>query len=169
MTSSDREVRGYVRVTTLRVRPEAARLALDRFFAMSAPLVTRLPGAIGIVSGGSLETGSGIAFSFWESLEALERSSGDPQLVDALAGYASWMAGPFAVESYTLVRGTPLVDSSDQERAARILSVVTDPGDVDLALDAFDAWLARSEASPDCVTALLLKPLMGTRVIGVEV
>lgn len=169
MTAPAREVRGYVRMTTLRVRPEASRLALDRFLSLSTPRVTELPGAISIVGGGNLEKGAGISFSFWDSVEALEQSSGDPETVEVLAGYAAWMAGPYTVESFVLVRGDPLSRLDGPERVARILSVIADAGDVDLALDTLDEWLAHSEAQRGCDATLLLSPLMGTRVVAVEI
>ena len=126
MTAPVREVRGYVRMTTLRVRPEASRLALDRFLSLSTPRVTELPGAISIVGGGNLEKGSGISFSFWDSVEAIERSSGDPETVEVLAGYAAWMAGPYTVGSFVFVRSDPLFRLDGSERVARILSAITD-------------------------------------------
>jgi len=156
-------------VTTLRVRPEASRLALDRFLSLSSPVVSQLPGAIAIVGGGNLETGAGIAFSFWDSLEALERSSGDPDTVDILAGYAAWMAGPYTVESFVLVRGDPVLPAGGSERVARVFSIIADAGDVELALDTLDEWLAQSEAQRGCDATLLLSPLMGTRVVAVEI
>lgn len=80
-------------------------LAFGHFRSASAPAVVEQAGSLGIIGAGSRQSGYGCAISFWESLDALERSNASPRVIEAMGGYAQWMASPFKVESYNIVSG----------------------------------------------------------------
>ena len=94
-------------------QPGTFKLAFDHFRNASAPRVVEQAGSLGIIGAGSQQSGFGCAISFWESLDALERSNGVPAVVEAMSGYAQWMASPFKVESYTVVNGEIPAPSPD--------------------------------------------------------
>src|SRR5688572_30480970 len=95
------------RIVSMMLQPESIDFAFDHFRHVSAPLVRGQVGSLGIIGAGNRETGFGCAISFWDARDALERSNANPQVVEAMGGYARWMAGPFRVESYSVISGEP--------------------------------------------------------------
>ena len=145
--------------------------AFDYFRDVSAPLVSAQTGALGILGAGNRETGFGCAISFWETRESLERSNAEPRVVEAMGGYAKWMAGPFRVESYSVVSGEPPEPDADSMHRTwlRTTSVLISPERLDDAMTVYEARLATARSvSPACVGALLLSPHIGSRILAIE-
>lgn len=152
--------------------PNTIEPAFDRFSTVSAPLVRIQPGSIGILGAARREPPHGYAISFWETREALERSNANPRVVEAMMGYAEWMAGGFWVESFDIVSGRlpdpwPAAGRSSDERA-RMTAVVPRRGMVDEVVGAYRDYLGQLEKAFSCIGTLLLMPLIGQRIIALE-
>lgn len=161
----------FARMTRLMIRTESIDQAFNHFRAASAPLVRGQPGSLGILGAGNRESGSACAISFWETLEALERSNANPQVVEAMAGYARWMAGPFKIESYTVVSGTVPAPGLDHLVGTwlRTTSMQAAAGRLDDVLATYTEQLARAGASsPACVGTMLLSPRIGSSPFAIE-
>ena len=155
----------------MQLQPEAIDLAFDHFRGVSAPLVRVQAGSLAILGAGNRESGFGCAISFWETRDSLERSNANPQVVEAMGAYAKWMAGPFKVESYTVVSGTIPESRPDNLRGnwLRTTSVLTLPERLDDVLTVYAARLANARtASPACFGTLLLSPQIGFRALAIE-
>ena len=159
------------RIVSMLLQPESIDLAFDYFRDVSAPLVRAQVGSLGIIGAGNRETGFGCAISYWDTRESLERSNAEPKVVEAMGGYARWMAGPFRVESYSVVSGEPPEPNRESTRGSwlRTTSVLTSPDQRDDALTACEARLAAARsASSACVGVQLLAPQIGSRMLAIE-
>ncbi|HYI15271.1 MAG TPA: antibiotic biosynthesis monooxygenase [Thermomicrobiales bacterium] len=159
------------RITSMMLQPESIDLAFDHFRNASAPLVRVQAGSLGIIGAGNRETGFGCAISFWDTRESLERSNAEPKVVEAMGGYAKWMAGPFRVESYTVHNGEPPEPNDAHRRGTwlRTTWVLTSPERRDDALSVYEARLeAARSSSPACVGTQLLAPQIGSRILAIE-
>jgi hypothetical protein len=159
------------RMVSMSLQPEAVDLAFEHFQNVSAPLVRVQAGSLGIVGAGNRETGFGCAISFWDTPESLERSNAEPRVVEAMGGYAKWMAGPFRVESYSVVSGEPPVPDRDSLQCGwlRTTSALTSPERLDELVSVYEARLAAARSSlPACTGAILLAPHIGSRILAIE-
>jgi hypothetical protein len=106
----------------------------------------------------------------WRTRQDLEQSNANPQVVEAMTGYAEWMAGPFAVESFAIVSGALPDTVPDAHESARLTSLVATPETRDETLAVLQRRLIRTEAaSPQCAATLLMTQLVGQRIITFEV
>lgn len=160
------------RIVSMLLQPESIELAFDHFRDVSAPLVRVQIGSLGIIGAGNRETGFGCAISFWDTPQSLERSNAEPKVVEAMGGYAKWMAGPFRVESHTVVSGEPPEPDADNIRGTwlRTTSVLAaSPQQLDELLAVYAERLAGARSSsPACIGAFLLSSHIGTRILAVE-
>ncbi len=159
------------RMSSMMLQPESIELAFNHFRDVSVPLVVGQEGAIGIIGAGNRETGFGCAISFWESMEGLERSNGNPQVVEAMAGYAKWMAGPFKVESFTVASGAvPEIGPDNLAGSWMRMTTIMPPTDqMDAVLAVYAGRLASVESSsPACFATLLLAPQIGPHILALE-
>jgi hypothetical protein len=164
-------LRALARIVSMRLRPESIDNAFDHFRNVSAPLVRAQFGSLGILGAGNRESGFSFAISFWETRADLERSNANPAVVEAMGGYAQWMAGPFLVESYTVIGGAlPETDAGDlRDRWLRTTSATALPDRLDDVTATFGERLDGARAaSPACVGTLLLAPHFGERVLALE-
>lgn len=154
----------------MQLQREAMDLAFDYFRDVSAPLVRAQGGSLAILGAGNRESGFGCAISFWETRESLERSNANPKVVEAMGGYARWMAGPFKVESYAVVSGTISAFGPDDLRGdwLRLTSVMAPPETLTDVLAGYETRLVDAAASRACVGTLLLSPQIGSRVLAIE-
>jgi hypothetical protein len=163
--------RTFARMTSMYLQIESMGLAFDHFRDASAPAVREQPESLSIIGAGNGETGFSCAISFWESLDALERSNGNPRVVEAMGGYGKWMAGPFRVESYTVVSGTYPDPAAEQPSDAwlRITTVTAAQGQLDAVISAYAERLTNAEStSPACTWTSLLAPQIGARLLAIE-
>lgn len=159
----------YARIVSIRFRPETIDLARDRFRDVSAPLVRVQEGSLGILGAADRASGRTYAISFWRTSDDLERSNANPQVVEALTGYAAWMTSPFAVESFAVVSGALPAAGRSVAESARLTAVSAGPDTIDDVIATFDRRLARVEASfPECAGSVILRQLVGFRGIAVE-
>ncbi len=155
----------------MQLQHESVDAAFTYFQEASAPLVRAQAGSLGILGAGNRASGFGCAISFWETREDLERSNANPRVVEAMGGYAKWMAGPFLVESYGIVSGALPDAEPDTMRGTwlRTTSVVTPPERLDELAAVFEARLGNARAiSSACNGTLLLSPLIGSRMLAIE-
>jgi hypothetical protein len=164
------EARAFARIVNLKLRPETVDLALARFRDVSTPLVRAQSGSLGILGAADRASGNAYAISCWQSLADLERSNANPAVVEALAGYGAWMAGPITVESFDVIADTlPAPAPASGGEWARMTSLVTQPGSEQAALAACWERLERMRAaSPACTGTLLLAQHIGQRIIAFE-
>jgi len=163
--------RPLARIVSMQLQRESVDAAFDYFRDVSAPLVRAQAGSLGILGAGNRASGFGCAISFWGTRDDLERSNANPRVVEALGGYAKWMAGPFLVESYGIVSGALPDAEPDSLRGTwlRTTSAVTQPERLDEMAALFEARLGNARAaSPACVGTLLLSPLIGSRMLAIE-
>lgn len=163
--------RAYARMTSMVIQLDSIAPAFSHFRDVSAPLVRGQAGSLGIFGAGNRESGYACAISFWETLESLEHSNGNPQVVEAMAGYASWMAGPFKVESYTVVSGSVPEAGPDNLGGVslRMTSALTSPDRIADVLASYEARLSQASASSEaCFGTLLLSPQIGSRALAFE-
>jgi hypothetical protein len=159
----------FARIVSIRFRPETIDLAMDRFRDSSTPLVRAQTGSLGII--GAVDRGSGRAYaiSFWRTREDLEQSNANPRVVDAMTGYAEWMAGPFAVESFAVVCGALPDHVPGSVEYARMTSLVATPESREESLAVLQRRLVSTEdASPECTGILLMTQMVGQRIITFE-
>jgi hypothetical protein len=163
--------RTLARMTSMILQIESMGLAFDHFRDASAPAVREQPGSYAIIGAGNRETGFSCAISFWETLDALERSNGNPRVVEAMSGYGKWMAGPFRVESYTVVSGTypdPAIDLPS-DSWLRITTVTATQKQLDAVLSSYAERLHDAQSkSPSCTWTALLAPKIGSRLLAIE-
>lgn len=159
------------RITSMMLQRESIDLAFTHFRNASAPLVRGQVGSLSIIGAGNRETGFGCAISFWDTSESLERSNAEPRVVEAMGGYAKWMAGPFRVESYSVVSGEPPEPDHDNMRGTwlRTTSTLASPERLDELLGLYEARLAAARSSsPAFIGAILLTPQIGSRILAIE-
>ena len=161
----------FARMTSMVLQTESIDLAFDHFREASAPAVREQIGSLGILGAGNRENGFSCAISFWETMESLERSNGNPRVVEAMSGYAKWMAGPFKVESFNVVSGTVPEIETDRVVGSlvRMTTVLPPAGQLDAVLAIYAERLERAAtASPACFATLLLAPQIGPHVLALE-
>lgn len=142
-----------------------------RFRTVSSPLVRKQAGSVGIFGGGNTTTGSTYSISVWDTHSALENSNAVPEVVEAMAGYAEWMAGHFVVESFEIVTGVIVgpFPQSDESLWCRVSITSSVPGHSPAALESFSARLDQVRAlSTACVGTALLSPLVGSKLVALE-
>jgi len=164
-------LRALARIVSMTLRPESIDDAFDHFRNASAPLVRAQFGSLGILGAGNRESGFSFAISFWETRGDLERSNANPAVVEAMGGYAQWMAGPFLVESYTVMSGgLPEADAGDvRGRWLRTTSVAAPTERLEDVTAMFEERLEGARAaSPACAGTLLLEPHIGQSVLALE-
>jgi hypothetical protein len=161
----------FARLVSIRFRPDSLDDAMERFRTVSGPLVRVQTGSLGIMGFANRVNCSVFALSIWQTQEALQNSNANPDVIQALADYSSWMAGPFVVESYRVVRGgipAPGTATNCDVRM-RIVSASISPERLNSAIamvsDRLDEAFAMSRW---CVGSLLLSPMVGNKVIAVE-
>lgn len=161
--------RPLARMVSMMLQTESMDLAFKHFREASAPAVRAQPGSLVILGAGNPKTGFGCAISFWDTLESLERSNGNPKVVEAMSGYAQWMAGPFRVESYTVVSGTYPDPDHSPPAWLRMTTATAAPGQLDALLTAYAERLEAARArSAACTWTTLLAPQIGSRMLAVE-
>jgi hypothetical protein len=89
----------HSRVVEILFQPDKVQPVIERFRATSIGLIAAIPGARGFMGSLSRETGRTYTVSFWDTSEQRDASALDPAIIENLAGYASWMAGPFTRDS----------------------------------------------------------------------
>ena len=169
---NDNDSSGCARIVSMALKPGTIEPAFDRFSTISTPLVRVQPGSIGILGLARRESPFGYAISFWESRQALERSNANPKVVEAMMGYADWMAGPFSVESYDIVAGRvpeprPAPERTSTERA-RMTIAIPRRGHTNEVIASYRVYLTQLDDQPGCIGTLLLTPLIGQRIIAIE-
>lgn len=152
------------------LQPESIDRAFDYFRDASAPLVRAQAGSLGILGAGNRETGFGCAISFWETIDDLERSNANPQVVEAMGGYVQWMAGGFVVEAYSVASGSVADIEPERLRSGwmRTTTVASTPIRLDEILETYGERMTLARQKPTCVEALLLAPQIGSRVLMLE-
>jgi len=161
----------FARMTSMMLQPAAMGAAFDHFRDASAPAVRAQPGSLAILGGGNPDTGFGCAISFWETLDSLERSNANPKVVEAMSGYAQWMAGPFRVESYSVTSGSPPdPDVAEPPQSwMRMTTATAAPGKLETVLMSYSDRLDQArERSESCVWTTLLAPQIGSRILVIE-
>lgn len=161
----------FARITSMFLQTTAMNDAFDHFRDASAPAVREQPGSLAILSAANPETGFSCAISFWQTLESIERSNGNPRVVEAMGGYAQWMAGPFRVASYTVASGTYPDPDTDQAQPAwlRMTTTTAVPGRRDTVLDAYAERLNTAGArSAACTWTTVLAPTIGSEIVAIE-
>jgi hypothetical protein len=89
----------HARIVEILFQPDKVQPVIERFRATSIGLIAATTGARGFMGSLSRETGRTYTVSFWETAEQRDASAFDPAIIENLAGYAGWMAGPFTRDS----------------------------------------------------------------------
>ncbi len=161
----------FARIVSMHLLRESLDSAFDYFRDVSSPLIREQPGSIGILGAGNGESGLSCSISFWDDLDSLERSNSLPRVVDAMGGYAKWMAGAFRVESYSVVQGSVPEPQPDTLPGnwMRMTSVAIAPERLDEVLATYESRLAAAHLSSSAIThSMLLAPQIGSRVLAIE-
>lgn len=172
MIDTTRQSPGCARIVSMALKPGSIEPAFERFGTISTPLVRVQPGSIGILGLARRESPFGYAISFWRSRQDLERSNANPKVVEAMMGYADWMAGPFSVESYDIVAGQSPEPQPDPERStterARMTTAIPRRGRTGEVIASYRDYLTQIDDQPGCIGTLLLTPLIGQRLVAIE-
>jgi|GEM_PF-2470460 len=161
----------FARIVNIRLYPESFDQAFEHFRNVSAPLIARQQGSLGMLGAANHVTGTTWAISLWHTHADLLNSNSPPDVVEAMMAYTQWMIGSFAVQTYNILHGKiALPDpNATANEWARITTVIPDPNSVDDAIASLRRRLVRLETRyAGSRGTLLLSQTLGNRLIAIE-